>query len=79
MQQRRGRPIFFVDIAVPRDIDPEVGTLEDVFLYDIDDLGKIVSENKKVREKEIPKIEQIISEEKEKFIKWYENRQERAA
>lgn len=77
MARRFGRPIFFIDIAVPRDIDPKVGELEDVFLYDIDDLGKLVEVNKRERAKEIPKVEKIIFEEKERLMKWYNSRLER--
>lgn len=77
MSRRAGRPVFFIDIAVPRDIEQSVSEIEDVFLYDIDDLGQIVEKNKKIREKEIPKIEKIIEEEKQRYLNWYSGRQGR--
>ena len=49
---RRGRPLFLVDIAVPRDIDPEINSLEEMFVYDIDDLQQVADSNLKQRRKE---------------------------
>jgi glutamyl-tRNA reductase len=66
---RRNRPIFFVDIAVPRDVDPAVNELDNVFLYDIDDLGHVVEANKKQREQEAVWAEQIIQSEVQKTLK----------
>ncbi len=66
--KRKGRPIFLIDIAVPRNIDPAVNTLENVFLYDIDDLGKVVEQNRKGREAEAEAAEIIIAEEVEKLV-----------
>ncbi|MGA9780260.1 MAG: glutamyl-tRNA reductase [Limisphaerales bacterium] len=59
---RRNRPLFLVDIAVPRDIDPAVQQLNNVFLYDIDDLETIVRENTKCREQELAHCQAIIAE-----------------
>ncbi|HUA37662.1 MAG TPA: glutamyl-tRNA reductase [Candidatus Sulfopaludibacter sp.] len=59
---RRNRPLFLVDIAVPRDIDPAVQQLNNVFLYDIDDLETIVRENAKCREQELARCQAIIAE-----------------
>ena len=59
---RRNRPLFLVDIAVPRDIDPAVQELSNVFLYDIDDLESIVRENTKCREQELTRCQTIIVE-----------------
>lgn len=70
MRQRRGRPIFLFDIAVPRDIDPEAGRLEGVFLYDIDDLESAVQANLRERQREARKVERIIEEELVKFESW---------
>ncbi len=70
MKKRRGKPIFFIDIAVPRDVDPEVGELENVFLYDIDDLKHVVDENLKEREKEAQKAERIVEDEVNEFLDW---------
>ena len=66
--KRKGRPIFLIDIAVPRNIDPSVNTLENVFLYDIDDLGRVVEQNRKGREAEAVAAEIIIAEEVDKLV-----------
>ncbi|MCA2970464.1 MAG: glutamyl-tRNA reductase [Acidobacteriaceae bacterium] len=68
MGLRRGRPMFLIDIAVPRNIEPAVNQLENVFLYDIDDLGKVVDQNRKERESEAATGEAIIAEEVEKLV-----------
>lgn len=70
MKMRRSRPIFFIDIAVPRDVDPEVGEIENVFLYDIDDLKAVVDESLKERKREAQKGEEIVKEEVEEFMSW---------
>lgn len=67
---RRGRPIFLFDIAVPRDIDPEIGTLEGAFLYDIDDLQAVVNANLQERAEEAKLALRIIEEETAKFRSW---------
>ena len=72
MRQRKNRPIFFIDIAVPRDIDPRLNQLDNVYLYDIDDLQGIVETNKHIREKEAKKAERIVEEEAIKFKWWLE-------
>jgi glutamyl-tRNA reductase len=59
-RQRRGRPLLLVDIAVPRDIDPAVNTLDNVFLYNIDDLQTIAADYLEQRKKEIARCEEII-------------------
>ena len=60
---RKNRPMFFVDIAVPRDIDPAVNELDNAFVYDIDDLEQVVDANKRQREREAVWAEQIVNEE----------------
>lgn len=70
MRRREGRPLFFVDIAVPRDVDPAVGRLENVHLYDIDDLQSVVEANLREREKEVVKVQAIIEEEVRGFVSW---------
>ncbi len=70
MKKRKNRPLFFIDIAVPRDVEPAVGGLYNVFLYDIDDLEQVVESNKKEREKEAQKAESIIEGEVEEFFDW---------
>ncbi|MCA1295829.1 glutamyl-tRNA reductase [Paenibacillus sp. alder61] len=70
MQQRPERPLFMIDIAVPRDIDPSIGELDHVFLYDIDDLEGIVESNLEMRRGEAVKIEEMIEAEIEAFGNW---------
>jgi glutamyl-tRNA reductase len=71
MQRRKSRPLFMVDIAVPRDLEPAIAAVENVFLYDIDDLEGIVESNLAHRKQEAAKIEAMISEELELFASWY--------
>jgi glutamyl-tRNA reductase len=66
---RKHRPMFFVDIAVPRDIDPAVNELDNAFVYDIDDLQQVVEANKKQREREAVWAEQIVEEEAQRTMK----------
>jgi glutamyl-tRNA reductase len=70
VRQRRGRPIFLFDIAVPRDIDPEIGQLEGAFVYDIDDLQAVVNANLQERAAEARLAERIVAEELDKFKSW---------
>jgi glutamyl-tRNA reductase len=70
MRERRNRPIFMIDIAVPRDIEPGVGELDGVFLYDIDDLDTLVQQSIRERSGEIDKVREIIAEETTKFSSW---------
>jgi glutamyl-tRNA reductase len=66
---RRNRPMFFVDIAVPRDIDPRVHELDNTFVYNIDDLQQVVESNKKQREREAVWAEDIVKEELRKTMR----------
>lgn len=70
MKQRPDRPLFMIDIAVPRDIDPAISELQNVFLYDIDDLEGIVESNMEMRRGEALKIENMIEEEISSFANW---------
>jgi glutamyl-tRNA reductase len=70
LSARNGRPLFIVDIAVPRDVDPSVGELDDVILRDIDDLKGVVESNRESRLGEVSKVEAIISEDLGKFDAW---------
>ncbi len=70
MRARRNRPLFFIDIAVPRDIDPDVNRIDNVYLYNIDDLHGIVEINRAERLKEVARAEHIISAEALKFDAW---------
>lgn len=74
MKARRGTPIFFVDIAVPRDVDPEVGRLEQVFLYNIDDLQGIVHDNMRARTAEADRAGALVEEEVQEFVGWQKAR-----
>jgi glutamyl-tRNA reductase len=60
LKKRRHRPIFMVDIAVPRDIEPEVGDLDDVFLYTVDDLNEVIQENRRHRQAAADQAESLI-------------------
>jgi glutamyl-tRNA reductase len=62
MHRRPAQPLFFIDQALPRDVDPAVGGIENVFLYNLDDLAKIAEENRAAREAEIAKCRAIVSE-----------------
>jgi glutamyl-tRNA reductase len=70
MRQRANRPLFIIDIGVPRNIDPESNKIENIFLHDIDALQLIVDKNLEKRRSELPKVEKIIAEEMERFLQW---------
>ncbi len=69
-RKRKNRALFLIDIAVPRDIEPKVNNLENVFLYDIDDLREVVNENSSQRMQEAVAAERIVEEEVLKFENW---------
>ncbi len=71
--RKRSSPVVFIDISVPRNVDPEVGKLEGVFLYNIDDLKKIADRNLKTRKEEAKKGLLIVAEETQKFLKRLES------
>ncbi len=71
MRDRKQKPIFFIDIADPRDIEPRVGDIENVYLYNIDDLQNVANEHIKDRQKEAQRAEAIVHDEVEKFVNWY--------
>jgi glutamyl-tRNA reductase len=73
MASRHHRPLFFIDIAVPRDIDPQINHLPNVYVYDIDDLKGIVEENIAERTQEAVKGERIIDENVINFRKWHDS------
>ena len=73
LKKRKGKSMFFIDIAVPRDIDPEINRLHGVFCYDIDDLQSIVSNNREGREKESVKANDIIENELTEFERWFKS------
>jgi glutamyl-tRNA reductase len=70
MAERAGRPLLLIDIAVPRDIDAGCGELEGVSLYDIDDLQAVVARNLDTRASEIPRAQEIVEEEIQRFARW---------
>ena len=69
-KQRKHKPIFMVDLAMPRDIEPEVGDLPDVYLYNIDDLQKVVQENLQHRQRAAEQAEAMLVQELAQFLKW---------
>ena len=70
VRTRRHRPLFIIDIAVPRDVDPRVGNMDNVFVYDVDDLQQVADENLSVRAREAAQAEHIVEEEVESFLSW---------
>jgi len=75
MRKRKHRPVFMVDIAVPLDIDPRVGTLEDVYLYSVDDLRDVIEENLRSREDAARQAEEIIDQHVGRFMSWLGTRE----
>lgn len=71
MRARMNKPLFFIDIAVPRDLDPHLDEIANVYLYDIDDLSNVVETNKSERDKEAVKATRIVDEETLKFERWF--------
>jgi glutamyl-tRNA reductase len=71
MDTRRYRPLIIIDIAVPRDVEPSVAQLHNVFLYDIDDLMQVVDANLEQRRREVPHVQAIIRAEVADFMAWY--------
>jgi glutamyl-tRNA reductase len=75
MRPRRNRPLFIIDIALPRDVEAEAGNLDQVFLYNIDDLQTIVKENLARRGVELARAEAIVDEEVARFTAWMQSRE----
>src|SRR5438552_3190777 len=69
--RRRGRPLCILDLGMPRDVEPAVAQLENVFLYDIDDLQAVAAQAAAERRRDIPAAESIVTEEVERFWAWY--------
>jgi len=70
IRARKNRPMFFIDIAVPRDVDPKINEIDNVYVYDIDDLQGIVESNKEERKKEVQKAEEIVIQGVKAFNQW---------
>jgi len=75
LKKRSNNPMILVDIAIPRDIDPETRKIDYVFYHDLDSLNIIVEQNLAKRKSEIPKVEKIIEEELDNFVEWYNSLQ----
>jgi glutamyl-tRNA reductase len=73
LRKRRNRPLFFIDIAVPRDIDPHINRLSNTYVYDIDDLKGVIDENIGDRQREAIKGERIVEEAVINFRRWYDS------
>jgi glutamyl-tRNA reductase len=73
-RQRRHRPMVMVDLAVPRDIEPEVGRLDDVYLYSVDDLGRVVQSGTDARRAAVVQAETIIESRVQNFMHWMQSR-----
>jgi len=71
LRTRRNRPIFVIDIGVPRNADPEINRLDNVYLYDIDDLASLADENAEERRREMVRAEAIVMEERQRFDGWF--------
>ena len=76
IKQRKHRPMFLVDLAVPRDIEREVAELDDAFLYTVDDLGELIKEGVQARQDAVLQAEAIIDHGVQSFIQWKESRQQ---
>jgi len=74
LPQRKGRPLFLIDIAVPRDLDPSIHELDGCYLYDIDDLESVVAESLAGRRREAGRAEEIVLDEAERFRAWQASR-----
>jgi glutamyl-tRNA reductase len=74
IKARRHAPVFIVDLAVPRDVEPEAAELDDVFLYSVDDLANIVKDNLQIRVEAVREAEAMIAVQAESFLRWLEGR-----
>jgi len=74
MKSRRHAPIFIVDLAVPRDVEPEAAELPDIFLYSVDDLSDIVKDNLQIRKEAVTQAEAMIATQAGRFVRWLEGR-----
>ncbi|ERJ19799.1 Glutamyl-tRNA reductase protein [Salinisphaera shabanensis E1L3A] len=75
VRQRRRKPMFALDLAVPRDIDPAAGKLEDIYLYSVDDLQSVIDDNRRSREKAATLADGMLDGRIEEYIDWLDSRQ----
>lgn len=73
MRKRRGKPMFFLDLAVPRDVEADVRDVYNVFVHGVNDLEDVAEENRRRRSREIPRAETILEEELQRFLGWFGN------
>lgn len=71
MRARRGKPMFFLDLAMPRNVDPAVSAVYNVYAYGLDELEGVAEENRSRRAREVPRVEAILEEELARFLSWY--------
>ncbi len=71
MALRRGKPLFFLDLGIPRNVDPRISELDNAFLYAVDDLQEIAERNRQERQKEIGPALEILEEELQEFVSWF--------
>jgi glutamyl-tRNA reductase len=74
IKSRRHAPMFIVDLAVPRDVEPEAAELDDLFLYSVDDLASIVKDNLQIRVDALAQAEAMIAEQAQSFLRWLDGR-----
>ena len=70
MPKRKQKPLFIIDLAVPRDVEAEVNKTDNVYLYNIDDLERVVNENIKLRKSQLDNCSKIISVAADRFMAW---------
>jgi glutamyl-tRNA reductase len=74
IRQRKHRPVFIVDLAVPRDVEAEASAISDLFLYTVDDLAEIVKDNLQIRREAVVQAEEMIAQQTTHFLRWLEGR-----
>ena len=75
LKQRKNKPIFIVDLAIPRDVEPQVSELPNIYLYTVDDLEQVVTENVKSRQLAAIEAEKIVDQQTDQFMHWFNNLQ----
>lgn len=75
LKKRRNKPMLVVDLAIPRDVEPEVGHLNNIYLYTVDDLQQVVTQNLESRRNAAVEAEKIVAQQTQQFMHWFENLQ----